>query len=325
MAYKSRQVRDYYVACSNGLTCELAIHDFDTPLTGLAITRKGGPATPVEVRFDMAMPLAEGSQVSISVDGGPAVTFSTDAMRRDSETTVYRLDAAETVAALIGAFTDGDSVAVTYVTDEGETTSAYSLAGMKAGLLYMDEVQGRLNATDALVSKGERTPDAPSVRDFDEVTQLPEAIRGDFTSDDGKCRFLDAERFGRAGGFEAEIGEGAYLIGLPCSEGGAYNQPFVFYWREGANVFGLHLPVMTQFGPSTESYVWNASWSHRERILEGFFKGRGIGDCGVFNRWVLNDSLQEPAFILRETRVKEDCDGDNMGGVEFWPPVWPRQ
>lgn len=324
-AYQSRQVRDYYVVCSNGLTCELAIHDFDTPLTGLAVERKGGPASPVVVRFDFAMPLAEGSDIKVAVDDGAPVTFAVSAMTAEDERSTYRLSAAEHVDALVEALKEGTTARISYVTDEGEKTSPYSLAGLKAGMLFMDEVQGRLNATDALVSVGDRAPDAPQVRDINTFEELPDAIRGQFTEEKGSCHFFDPKRFNRVGGFEAQIDEDRYLIGAPCSEGGAYNQPYVFYVRSGEQVSPLHVPVMTQYGPSTESYAWNVSWKHRERIMEAFFKGRGIGDCGVFNRWVLNGETPEPAFILRETRVKEDCDGDNMGGVEFWPLVWPQR
>ena len=324
-AYQSRQIHDYYVVCSNGLTCELAIHDFDTPVTGLAVERGGGPASPVTIRIDMAMALADGSDVAVSVDGAGPVRFPVSAMTADADDLAYRLSDAAQVDALVEAFKEGNRATVTYRTAEGETTSPYSLSGMKAGMLFMDEAQGRLNATDALVSKGERTPDAPQVHDIEAFDALPEAIRKEFTAEDGTCYFYEPKRFGRAGGFEAQIGEETYLIGVPCGEGGAYNQPFAFYLRQGKRALPLMVPVMTQFGPSTESYAWNVSWKHRERIMEGFFKGRGVGDCGVFSRWVLNDETPDPAFILREMRVKEDCDGDNMGGVEFWPPVWPQR
>ena len=324
-AYQSRQIRDYYVVCSNGLTCELAIHNFDTPLTGLAVERGGGPSSPVTIRFDMAMALEEGSEVTVAVDGAAPVRFPVSAMTADADDLAYRLSEAAHVDALVGAFQDGNSAEIGYRTAEGETSSPYSLAGMKAGMLFMDEAQGRLNATDALVSKGEREPDAPAVRDIATVEALPVAIRGQFADKQGDCYVYDAKQFGRGSGFEAQLSDTAFLIGVPCGSPGAYNQPYVFFVRAGEHATPLHLPVMTQFGPSTEPYAWNVSWKHRERIMEGFFKGRGVGDCGVFSRWVLNDEMPEPAFILREMRVKEDCDGDNMGGVEFWPPVWPLQ
>lgn len=322
-AYQSKQVRDYYVACSNGLTCELAIHDFDSPLTGLAVERKGGPASPVAVRLDMAQALADGRVLSVRVDEGAAVIIPHSALIKEPDTPVYRLTDEMLVDALLTVFADGASAEIAYMTGEGEGRSRYSLAGMKAGMLYMDEVQGRLNTSDALVAKGERAPDAPKVQDIDAFDQLPQAIRGDFAGEDGRCSFLDAKRFSNIGGFEAEIHDDVYLIGAPCSEGGAYNQPFVFYLRVGADVAPLHLPVMTQFGPSTEAFAWNVSWNHRERIMEALFKGRGLGDCGVFNRWVLADQGPAPGFILRESRIKDDCDGDNLGGVEFWPLIWP--
>ena len=93
--------------------------------------------------------------MTVAVDGAAPVRFPVSAMTADADDLAYRLSEAVHVDALVEAFQDGNSAEIGYRTAEGETSSPYSLAGMKAGMLFMDEAQGRLNATDALVSKGE--------------------------------------------------------------------------------------------------------------------------------------------------------------------------
>jgi hypothetical protein len=69
--------------------------------------------------------------------------------------------------------------------------------------------------------------------------------------------------------------------------------------------------------------AWNIGWDQPAKLLTAFFKGRGIGDCGSYDKWELGSGGEGLSFTLIEARVKDDCDGDDGGGIENWPLVWP--
>lgn len=328
-AYITEEFRDFWVTCSNGLTCEADTRNHEQgPLNGLTIRRTAGPETPVSVVISGSRDLAEGSAIDFAVDGNTVASIPYAALVRDPEWSSYEINSADAVPALIDAFRNGSKVTLGYVTEDGPGTTDLSLSGFVASLLKIDEIQGRVGTVDALQAKGDKPPTTVEVFDINGFEAIPASIRSEFEDENGYCGFYSKERFPRLGGFKAKVSEYYMIYGLPCSEGGAYNQPYEVHVEEidGENegrIYPLALPVMGQDGPTTEMWAWNVSWDHPKRELEAFFKGRGIGDCGTFIRWRLADNDSGPAFILLEQRTKDECDGDNLGGIENWPAEWP--
>jgi hypothetical protein len=49
----------------------------------------------------------------------------------------------------------------------------------------------------------------------------------------------------------------------------------------------------------------NLSWKKKERLLESYFKGRGIGDCGGGDDWAWDGAR----FRVVRSRMMDECLG----------------
>ncbi|GAB1582559.1 DUF1176 domain-containing protein [Phyllobacterium phragmitis] len=321
-AYK--KVRDVSVNCDFVQTCTLSSWQNEVQgLYALSVERAAGPGTQPALVLGTAE-LAPQSTVGISVDGKQVLDIPVSAFTRNSESGEYRYADKADMAKLIDAMKAGSKAEVRLQTREGPLTADFSLAGFVGGLIFMDETQGRVGTVDALQSKGNKPPaPAPQVTAIDSFDKIPQPIRADFTGQNAACGDIDADRFATVGGFSAKIGD-RMLLGLPCGAGGAYNQPYVFYQEQGGRVTPLALPVMGDEGPTTTAAAWNIDWNQETRTLTAFFRGRGLGDCGVYNVWKANETDEDGiAFVLMQSRSKGECDGNNAGGPENWPANWP--
>lgn len=321
-AYK--KVRDISVSCSFVETCTLSSWQNKVQgLYALSIERAAGPKTqPVLVLS--AAELAPGSTVVISVDGKQVLDIPASSLKQNSEGGEYRYANQADMAKLIDAMKAGSKAQVQLQAKEGPLKADFSLAGFVGGLIFMDETQGRIGRVDALQAKGDKPPaPVPQVTAIDSLDKIPQSIRADFTGDDAVCGGMDADRLDSINGFAAKIGDRT-LLGLPCGAGGAYNQPYVFFQEQAGRVTPLALPVMSDEGPTTTGTAWNIDWDQASRMLTAFFKGRGLGDCGVYNVWKAAEGDEDGiTFVLKQSRSKDDCDGNDGGGPENWPASWP--
>lgn len=323
-AGRYKAIRDVHVSCTNGLTCRLWLYPPQAHgFSGVALERPGAPNASVSLLVGVP-PLAAGSSVTFEVDGRQVLAVAAASLTYNGDEGRYRLSDDKAVETLIAAFRSGDRLVVGYRDDKGGHRVTLSLSGFVAGLIFIDETQARLKHTDALQAKGDLPPaKEAAARDITAFDQIPASIRPQFADDNAVCGGIEPSRFSMMDGFEASAGEGTQLYGLPCGLGGAYNQPFVFYEQTDAGVRQLALPVMGDGGPTTTWTAWNISWNQVDGSLTAFFKGRGLGDCGNYDKWVLKDGGEGAAFVLEESRSKGDCDGNYMGGPQHWPLEWP--
>lgn len=315
--------KDVTVTCTSGLTCELkmeATGGTSDPGT-FSFSRRAGAGTPLDLVLSVSR-LDPNSTLIVSVDGAQALDVPLSALSYDADWYEYRLPGSAATLQLLDAARNGASAEIAVSMGGKQVKATYSLSGLVAGLIFVDEAQGRLETPDALQVKG--TKDTPPIkaRDFTAIAEIPESIRPRFEPD-GPCGFLEESRFAIAQGFEVEVGDGYSLVGLPCAEGGAYNQPYVFYSGYGDQYDPLFLPAMAEKGPTVTDMAWNIGWDQPTKVLTAFFKGRGIGDCGTYDKWELSQAGAGPSFVLLEARAKDDCDGDAAGGPENWPLLWP--
>lgn len=315
------QFRDISVSCSNALTCSIDLVGSGGALSWAGLVRSMGPDQPLGL-YLYHDELAPTATVSLRVDGAPAGSLTGSDFVAGSPAGRLIHSGAD-VLDLLAVLRNGN---VLEISIDGGTATRFSLSGLVASLIFVDEQQGRLGARDALERKGDGESPRASVVEITRIADIPEAIRPDFQGD-GECAFFDEDRFSYGRGFAARLSEAYTLYALPCAEGGAYNQPYVFSMRSqyGSSVGfrAVSLPTMTEDGPSTVGEAWNIDWNAAERTMTAFFKGRGVGDCGSWDRWGLRETGAAPAFVLMEARVKGDCDGDGGGGPENWPPLWP--
>jgi len=322
-AREFREFKDTVISCTDGLTCSISLKVQGAPgeLNTLAFTRRAGAGTGLGLVV-AADSLDAGSSVSISVDGKTVLAVPVAAMQYNADWLEYTLSGSADPLMLLDAMRNGLMAEATAMKGGKPLTATYSLSGLVAGLIFVDETQGRLDTPDALQVKGSKTTPPIKARDIEAIADIPQGIRAEFEGD-GQCAFMEENRFALAGGFEVELEDGFSLVALPCAEGGAYNQPYVFYVGYQNDYDRTWLPTMGDKGPTVMDSAYNIGWSQKTKVLDAFFKGRGLGDCGSRERWEMDVGGVGPAFTLIESRLKADCDGNDGGGIENWPLLWP--
>lgn len=322
-AYK--EFKDFNVSCSVAMTCTiqtLAKAPKQPPVNAFSLLRKAGPDTPLDILVAAQDELSAGSDIRLSVDGKQVLILPVAKGVR-GENTEYTFAGGADSLKLLEALRNASKLEIAYTAKGGPGTSSFSLSGLVAALIFTDEIQGRLKAKDALQVKGDGTSPAAAVREIATVADIPEAIRDEFKGPDGTCSFSDDDGFDNIGGFDADVGDDAHFLVLPCGDGGAYNQPYAFFANQSGSIDQMALPDMAPDGPTTTSQAWNIDWDQQKRILTAFFKGRGLGDCGGWNKWRLDNGGEGLVFVLLEARSKDDCDGNYDNGPENWPAAWP--
>lgn len=297
--------KDWYLRCDNTRTCRAEGYQAEggeSPPVSLQLSRAAGPGTPVQARLqvyaDDAVPgvvrLQVGSLVIPKLDlGAPQIPQAE-------------------VPPLLQALLRADEATVT----AGKTTWRLSLAGANAVLLKMDERQGRVGTSGALVRKGPRDEasvlpplQAPVVRavvpvptrkaDAALVAPLLAALdRGAVESECG------GNPMDPAGVRVHRLTERRVLLELPCLMG-AYNAGSLLFM---ANDRPPYQPVVVadvdgEFDPSTGTATAS-------------MKGRGIGDCWSVREWRFNGQ----GFTLSAERADGMCRG--FPGGAWQTPVY---
>lgn len=320
-----KEIRDTAVSCTNGLACDLSLmaKGENNTLYSVALSRTSGPDTPVRLVIRSTSSLASGSDLVFSADGTDVLTVNVADFDLDADNNEYTAKDGELGRKLFGLLKDASSLSVSFTADSVGTTE-FSLAGVAGAGLYLDDVQGRLDARDALVRVGAKETAPAPVRDITAFEQLPAALRPEFEAEESACGFYDPNRFKNGSGFAVALPDDVELFVLPCTDGGAYNQPYALYQVSSGTLSEVALPIMSEDGPSTISGATNVDWDHSTKTLTAFDKGRGLGDCGSLDTWKLRDVPGEVRFALVESRVKDECDGQGEGGPETWPLIWPK-
>ena len=327
-----REVRDWSVSCSNGLACSLqyaADSGGAGMMRGLDFKRTAEPDAPLSliVRGDFSafQEAGAGTELVFSIDDATVASFSVEPAMLDewASEIVIEEDGEETIRMLLDAMKSGTRMDLRM--GNGESLDI-PLSGVTAGLLVMDEAQDRLERTDALQASGTNPPrDTAPAAEITALDQLPAEVRADFEDEMAVCGGLDADRIAFGDGFRLERDNGLSLIGMPCGPGGAYNQPYALYALVGDAFRPLDIPTMGEAGPSTTVFAYNIDVNAQTGEMTAFFRGRGIGDCGGYDRWTLGEDGTRVTLTLVESRVKGECDGNFDDGPEAWPLVWPTE
>lgn len=297
------QFGDWAVGCDNGGTCQagsLMPEEGDAPALTLSIERGPGPDAPVALRLrsqaTIALPL------TAQVDGEAVVRGGT---QQDEAIALTGASALALAARLASGRT------LTLIDAKGETVTTLPLTGASAALRWIDDRQGRVGTTGAIVARGTKpdtrpAPPLPIVRaatirgeaallDPLLITRMREMAECDDDDlPDVTTRTLDGPRT---------------LAIVPCAEG-AYNVlSALFVIERGAAVpVSFDTPVA---GDSDGDLVYNATFD--DGILDTFAKGRGLGDCGVVQRYAWDGTR----FRLIEQRVMDECRG-NPDFIRTW-------
>lgn len=208
----------------------------------------------------------------------------------------------------------------------GERTVEVSLAGAAAALLWMDERQDRIGTATGIMRPGDgdervirppvRPPTITAVRGPAQtglpqsgVTLPPPLARLPEVQSCLEELWTGAEPMHSA----ARVADGVYLWGVECFRG-AYNigQRFWITGENGADPRPASLPSAS--GEPTNELV-NGGYDPATGTLGGFFRGRGLGDCGMVQEWAWTGQ----AFELTREVSMPMCAGMPM---THWPAIY---
>ncbi len=321
-----KNVRDWYVSCTYSLTCQLYTSNSDQKIWSFGFERGPGANAPVTFFMSTNLTFNEESDLAILIDDKD--WYYLEVPKAEANEGTWRFPGQDADGKLRDAMRKGRKMKIKIEAAEGDLEVKIPLSGVTGSMLFADEAQGRIGNQDALEAKGNGTPVDAITRamELKASTDLPEAVRQHWEGLADGCSegFEENNDLVKTyGGLEVKLKEKAALFVLPCGLPGAYNYlQVVLMFEYGTNrVRTMALPVMGQKGPTVFETAYNLYWDDKAGTLSSFFKGRGLGDCGLMQTWELDDSGFYMNFELIEERRKDNCD-ERYG--EF-PVIWPIQ
>jgi hypothetical protein len=314
---------DWELACDNTGTCRAAGYHGDdkTLAVSVLLTRKAGPGQ--AVTGEMATgeygenkelnDLPKKFRLTLRINGKNLGQFA-----GENKSAVAKLSAPQ-VSALLAAAVGSGSIEW----QSGATHWELSGKGATAVLLKMDEFQGRIGTSGALVKKGARGEDAVLPASLPPVVQaapLPKALAGDAQwlkkhepalrqalkrslKKDDNCDYLTEANDEPKEITLSRLSAGKLLVSTACWRA-AYNDGGGYWVIDDSANFNPVL-VTTDGSDYTDGRI---SASH---------KGRGLGDCWGHESWVW-DGKQ---FVHTEVSSTGMCKLMAPGGVWSLPTL----
>lgn len=297
-----RNFHDWTAGCDNGRACQVvALLPEDGPEGATLAVRRGPEADAVPVIWATLRVEGSPSPAALVIDGR-AFPLRLDAANEELRVA----DAGEAARRL------GQATRVELLVEEGgRRVVPVSAKGSAAALLYMDERQGRLGTTGALVRRGPatRVPSPPPLP----VIATPSASPA-------RPRALPAAQLRRLLGKETTTCEYAQpfdpenvrldartslvLAGHPCGNGAYNNFSTAFLIDERGRARRAAFDAPGGMGDVGGALV-NAGWDASQRRLTTYAKGRGLGDCGVAQAFAWDGTR----FRLAEQSEMSECRG----------------
>jgi len=220
---------------------------------------------------------------------------------------------------LLKAMKTGQVLTVQLPADADPVTVELPLDGLKPAFVWMDERQNRTGTVMALVDPGDAAAaDAPNAIAIPSRDVLPPAVAERW--DNGRfCSDIDPGIFATLDAVLAPLQDNATLYLLPCGAPTAYNTPYVaLVAHADGKVNQLHFARMSENGPVTTDLLYNVRWHPKSLQLESLFRGSGLGECGVWNRW----AWKAGNFALEEEAASSTCTGEARPLAD-WDTTWP--
>jgi hypothetical protein len=307
--------RDWMAGCSNTWSCTALSMPSDTAETTAYLRlerpagRDGAVSLVLRLRGEWRKPPAT---VELKLDGA-AFPASGKAMPVTADNNVDSVifQPAET-AALIEAARKATKLSISAPGLSAEV----SLSGAVAALLWIDEQQGRLGTTSALIRKGSGTniPPAPAA-----PVILAKPASGTLSDKDGKAlaaalrshlKQRDPDRC--EGGEMTTQHDEAWpldgkrnLVSLTCSLG-AYNASNAFWIVEnGAVANARPVDFPQNDNEEAKNVLTNGAFEPKTGRIDYFAKGRGIGDCGAAGNYAWIGT----GFALTGLSMMGECRG----------------
>lgn len=236
-----------------------------------------------------------------------AVTFEVPGLlTRDTSVTLlgddrFGLTDQAAAEAILPALRKGDAATIRYEVNDSEVEETFSLSGIAAVLLWIDERQGQVGNSDRVAA----------YEDFNANT-VPEGDRGSL-----KDRLLAAAPFRECQSaiegdgaipFEPkayDLGRGNRIYIVHCTMGAYQPSTLVFYEASGMIEPMPFASYWAETGWSATLYLGEADYDPATKILHNYARFRGAGDCGTRSDFEWNGY----AFKLLSYAYK-DCSDD---------------
>ena len=324
-----KEIRDVTVWCDMAMSCSLNLSpDKYQGITALTLHRANRLNDAVSVRFTSAVPIVEGAMLLLSVDGKDSLTLIANKAGIKEDGDSYHETNPHLIDWIIKGMKAGSRLSITIDSAGQSIQSRFSLSGSVAGMIFMDEYQDLLDTSYAFQVKGTKRPHPRlPIVSVEQRSEIPRAIwNGWFAKEEANCHFDREGNQLPRNGFRLTLRSGD-LYGLPCSDGGAYNQPFAAFFVPKNEKLPIKAVPFLLDGNNTNttegSDLWNIGYDARKGVMSSFMKARGVGDCGSLSKWQLNEVGNAVFFEAIEIREKGDCDGNYAGGPDKWPRTWP--
>jgi hypothetical protein len=307
------------------LTCSLRYED-SAPgeLGAIRFIRTGALNADIELRIPKPMRLIKNLDPDgvfrLTVDGREIVSLPVKQLQLDAGQGEFVTTDPGIVKRVLDAMKAGTMLGLDYKGEAGAHRSEIMLEGFRGSLFYIDDVQDRRGRTDALFAVGQRVPEGMGSKDIQSLDDIPVSIRADFTAESGSCtEAFYPDDIWRYSGFDITR-SGVRLVLVPCSSGGAYNQPYALYRAyEGGILTRISFPDIEEGRPSISETADNVDFDPVTGIMTAFSKDIGLGYCGLWYKWRVTTGGQ---LMLLERRAWYECDGSRTDPEDF-PLEWP--
>jgi hypothetical protein len=301
------EFRAWWAHCDALLACEAETRTLDGAPTDyiLKLTRRQGEATWNLVLVANAARHERPHKIYVDL-----LADWIEAAAYESDTKLYLLGTkASQLLAQMGPATE---VIPQFTDVNGDPHSArFSLSGLSASLLWIDEKQDRVGSP----REAGNAPEGLAPIDFHpgdpDVPPDLLVLHGGQDDCSGFDELVNASRF-----IVAKLNDERTLYLVPCSSG-AYNFTYAAYVG-----FNRHFE-RAWFADYSEDSSWTATpylvnpdWDDAAKRLTMFNKGRGIADCGSIGEWQSYDGY----LRLEKFYYKGECDGE--GGPDTYPLVY---
>ena len=319
-----REMKDWVVACDNTARCEAIGMQEAYPQLILRLVVDAGPAGEPVLSLESEAPV---SARDLRMDGEP---FAVAALLQPATTTDEGVQRIGHDGAQVRTFLDAVRHGARLQAGTGEEAPTASLAGLSAALLLIDETQGRLGTTTALLRRGPlpvaRVPVAPAVPAPIRAVVAPLLDEAETRRLVTRVRLQAADEVQREDCFvepdtahdEAHaLDDDEALVALECWRGAYQSSSLLFRLRrDGAGVparVRLTVPVQDEGAPRVIDAFTSIGFGQGR--LFHFAKGRGLADCGESAAWTFDGR----DFRLQGYHRLGWCRGGNPGD---WPTLW---
>lgn len=325
-AEEMRTFGDWLTGCRSDGYCVATAHDNANPAGGSGantVLRVGRHAEEIywEVSLTTLGPVADpAGAFTVRIDAGTALVFegAAEVAAYGSGTDFFFMG--KGAQAVMDQLAPGSTVEVAFTDMDGEVQRAgFSLKGLTASLIWIDEKQKRLGS--------ERVAEAPPVGlapidgDAALLASVPAALMAERDADT-QCRPIPELANGTEIEIDPSLSGSAKLYILPCWDA-AYN----FGWRAYVEPFvgEFEQVALPEFSPTSgwtaSTHLVNYAYDSATKELSTFNKARGAGDCGSAGtyRW---DRYQFRLIEYRYRECRDEPIGDDKDAIEF-PVVYP--